>query len=98
MKTQFSKKILGKKESTRVLCHRLSVKFYDKGVVIKPISTQGIPVGKVLRGQIENQKAIFLTKETAEYLMICLKGYEDSNKIADTLIEDNIEENKTIGG
>lgn len=85
----FSKKILGKKNETRMICHRISVKFYDNGIVIKPIGKQGIGIGNKWEGQIINQEAMFLTNENAEHLFIFLKTWDDKNKIVKVLEQDN---------
>jgi hypothetical protein len=52
---QFSKKILGNKMDTRVMLHRISIKFYENGAVIKPIGKQGIAICEALEPQKENQ-------------------------------------------
>ena len=104
MKTRakaFSKIILGSKESTRMICHRLSMKVYANGIVIKPIGAQGIVtkgIGKYdkLRPQIDNQNAIFLTNENAEHLFIFLKSWNDKNKIVETLEKDNEKEGQGV--
>ena len=94
----FSKKILGKKNETRMCCHRISVKFYDNGIVIKPIGNQGkvLWTNNILKDkyekdkiQIQNQEAMFLTNENAEHLLVFLKTWNDKNKIVDVLEQDN---------
>ena len=43
---KLSKKVLGKKLRTGLVPHRISVKAYENGVVIKPIGGMGIPLKK----------------------------------------------------
>jgi len=88
-KTSFSKKILGKKNSTRMMPHRVSIKFYENGIVLKPIGKQGICVASKEENNIENQKAIFLTNECAEYLALCIDGHFKAPEIAKALEESN---------
>ena len=89
---QFSSKILGKKLSTSMMVHRLSVKFYENGIVIKPIMKQGISCSKKYEEQIDNQKAIFLTNENAETLTRFLVSFEKAKDISNQLEEDKIAE------
>jgi len=88
-KQLFSKKILGKKEGTFMVCHRISVKFYENGAIIKPIKSQGIGIGDKWEYQIENQKAIFLTDENIYYLMNALRTHKTKHDLAETIIKNN---------
>jgi hypothetical protein len=88
MKTkQFSKKILGNKMDTRVMLHRISIKFYENGAVIKPIGKQGIAICEALEPQIENQNAMFLTNECLLYLKGTIRDHNQKVKLAEGITE-----------
>ena len=86
---KFSKKILGKQIRTQMVMHRLSIKFYENGIVIKPWSKQGC-------SKLQEQEAIFLTNENTDNLKNFLDMFYASKKILDNLDEpkDNLDEPK----
>jgi len=90
MKTpQFSKKILGKKLDTHMVLHRISIKFYENGAVIKPIGKQGISIGNKYEHQINNQKAIFLTKENLDFLDVVIGSHNMKSIVAENIVDNN---------
>ena len=86
---KFPKKILGKQIRTQMVMHRLSIKFYENGIVIKPWSKQGC-------SKLQEQEAIFLTNENTDNLKNFLDMFYASKKILDNLDEpkDNLDEAK----
>lgn len=85
---KFSKKILGKKEATYLMPHRISVKLYENGAVIKPIGNQGMSLSQ---NEELNQEAIFLTGENLDFLYSYILMYRAKKEIADKLIDSNKE-------
>jgi len=77
---KFSKKILGKQIRTQMVMHRLSIKFYENGIVIKPWSKQGIY-------NCPEQEAVFLTNENVDNLKNFLDMFYASKKILNNLDE-----------
>jgi hypothetical protein len=82
-KPKFSKKLLGKKTRTRMVGHRICIKFYEYGITIRPLGTQGenkeiCPI----------QSELFLTGENVNYLKRLLDDYYTTKEILDNLNEE----------
>jgi hypothetical protein len=84
LKNKFSKKLLGKKLRTVMTMHRISLKIYKNGIVIKPIWNQGLS-SKIC----PKQEAMFLTNENARHLLYFLSFLDTANKILDSLEDKN---------
>jgi len=63
---KFSRRLLGKKIRTSVLMHRISIKVYENGYIIKPIGRMGM----LKIPYIPFQEEMFLTNECLDYLII----------------------------
>jgi len=79
-KKRFSTKLLGKKLRTSVLMHRISVKFYENGVTLKPIATQGTGDPNVIVPE-----PIFLCNDSANALWRFLDGLKKAQLIVEEL-------------
>jgi hypothetical protein len=75
---KFSKKLLGKHIRTQMVLHRLSIKFYENGIVMKPWGNQGIH-------NCPQQEHIFISKENTDFLKSFLDLFDKSEKIVKSL-------------
>jgi len=88
---KFSKKLLGHKTRTQMVMHRLVVKFYENGIIIKPWKSQGLSENKCPR-----QDEMFLTNENVKFLRNFLEVYDSAKKIANNLDEEDKKENRKL--